>query len=153
MIFAFKRFAIGGCRFGKSHPAEDFYSILHFKPLAGTRNSHSRRGSSMNCASQALYWHSKFTFPCVPVVNSAFRAPSWHSQFAFPLRFRSEVYISGPITGTRNSHSRCVPVMNSAFHAPCWHSKFAFPLRFSIEFCIPSPLLVLEIRIPTAFPY
>jgi hypothetical protein len=50
--------------------------FLHFKPFAGTQNSHSRCGS---------------------VVNSAFQALCWHSKFTFPLRFRSEFCISSPL--------------------------------------------------------
>jgi hypothetical protein len=47
--------------------------ILHFKSLAGTRNSHPR---------------------CVSQVHSAFQAFGWHSNFAFPLRFPNEFCIS-----------------------------------------------------------
>ena len=47
--------------------------ILHFKSLAGTRNSHPR---------------------CVSQVHSAFQAFGWHSIFAFTLRFPNEFCIS-----------------------------------------------------------
>ena len=136
-------------------PAAFPKSILHFKSLAVTRNSHSR---------------------CVSQVHSAFQAHCWHSKFVFPLRFPSAFCISSPllaleslipaafpkcilhcksIAGTRKSHSRCVSQVHSAFQVPCWHSKFSFPLRFPSEFCIQAPCwhskFPFSLRFPSAF--
>ena len=76
--------------------------ILCLRLLAGTRNSHSRRGSIMNFAFQSPCWHSKFAFP--PQVIFAFKRVAGIANSRVHLWFYSDI----------------------CCRAHCWYSEFAF---------------------------
>ena len=115
-------------------PAEVLYWIICLRPIAGTRNSHSRRGC---------------------IVKSVFEAPCLHPRFVFSPRIYNEfcdlapqirVFTEDPKwiqrSVTPDSRFHCRSIMNSAF----WHPRLAFSLRIYNEFCVLAP----QIRVFTS---
>ena len=76
---------------------------MHFKLLAGTRNSDSRCGSVVSSAFQVPFRHSKFVLPLRIYNEFLISSPLLALEIRVPAGVYSEFYISSPLQ-TREIH-------------------------------------------------